>query len=127
MDNVFLGSIIGPTMLILGLSLALYGKVWIKIMKEIGQSHTTLFYGMAIALVVGLALIQTHNIWEWSVNVIITIIGWAAFLKGLFYFLAPGEWIKSSIKTFAKPKFILAAGLVYTGLGAWMSLLVYLA
>lgn len=127
MDNVFLGAIVGPTMLILGLSLALYPKIWVKIMKELGQSHTGLFYGMIIALVIGLSLIQVHNIWEWSVNVIITVIGWGAFLKGLFYFLAPGTWIKSSIKTFAKPRAILVVGLVYAGLGAWMSYLVYLA
>ena len=127
MDNVCLGAIVGPTMLILGLSLALYPKIWVKIMKELGQNHTALFYGMAVALVVGLALIQVHNIWEWSINVVITIIGWAAFLKGLFYFLAPGDWIKSSIKIFAKPGYILVAGLVYACLGAWMSYLIYLA
>ncbi len=127
MDNVFLGGIIGPLLLIMGLSHLLYAKVWVKLMKDMAQNHTATFIGMALALILGLAIIQVHNVWEWSVNVIITIFGWGAFIKGLFYFLAPGAWIKSSIKTLAKPEFIMACGVITAVLGGWMSYLVYLA
>ncbi|MBN2087236.1 hypothetical protein JW758_02715 [Candidatus Peregrinibacteria bacterium] len=127
MDNVFLGGIIGPYLLIMGLSFLLYAKVWVKLMKELAQSHTAVVIGMALALILGLAIIQVHNVWEMSANVVITIFGWAAFLKGLFYFLAPGVWLKSSINTFAKPNFILGGGVVLTILGAWMSYIIYIA
>ena len=128
MDNTFfLGGIVGPYLLIMGLSLLLYAKVWIKIMKDMEKNHTAIYVGMALALILGLVFIQLHNIWEWSIWVVITIFGWLAFLKALFYFLAPGDWIKGMVKTFANTSWIYIFGLVLGILGAWMSYLVYIA
>ena len=128
MDNTFfLGAIVGPFLLVMGLSMLLYAKVWVKLMKDMEKSHTTMVLGMALALLVGLVIIQMHNIWEMSIWVVITIFGWAAFLKGVFYFLAPGDWIKGAIKTFATVNWMYIAGLIYGILGAWMSYIVYIA
>lgn len=126
-NTLFLGSIVGPYLLIMGLSLLLYAKVWIKIIKDMEKNHTVIFVGMALALLVGLAFIQMHNIWEWSIWVVITLFGWIAFLKGLFYFLAPGDWIKKMVKICANTNFLYAGGLIIAILGGWMSYLIYIA
>jgi hypothetical protein len=104
----------------------LYAKVWVKLMKDMEKNHTAIVIGMALALLVGLVIIQMHNIWEMSIWVIITIFGWAGFLKGVFYFLAPGDWIKGMIKTFANASWMYGCGLVMAILGGWMSYLVYI-
>ena len=128
MDNTFfLGAIVGPYLLVIGLSMLLYAKVWVKIMKDMEKNHTAIVIGMALALLVGLTFIQMHNIWEWTIWVVITLFGWIAFLKGVFYFLAPGDWIKGMIKTFATTNWMYICGLVTGILGAWMSYLVYIA
>jgi hypothetical protein len=128
MENTFLlGAIVGPYLLVMGLSILLYVKVWVKIMKEVEKNHTAIVIGMAFALLLGLVFIQMHNIWEMSIWVVITIFGWIAFLKGAFYFLAPGDWIKGAIKIFAKPGWLYAFGLISGVLGAYMSYLVYIA
>jgi hypothetical protein len=128
MDNTFfLGAIVGPYMLIIGLSLLLYAKVWVKLLKDMEKNHTAVFIGVAFALILGLAIIQMHNIWEWSIWVVITIFGWSAFLKGLFYFLAPGMMIKAVIKTFSHPGWMYFAGVILAMIGGYMSYLVYLA
>ncbi len=128
MDNTFfLGAIVGPYLLVAGLSMLLYAKVWVKLMKDMEKNHTAVVIGMMLALLLGLVLIQMHNIWEWSIWVVITVFGWIAFLKGVFYFLAPGDWIKGMIKTFANTSYMYIAGLVFAILGGWMSYLVYIA
>ena len=86
MDNtLFLASIIGPMYLILGLSVLLYAKQWKKIMGELSKNHFTLIGIMIFSIIFGLIIIQMHNIWEWSLWVVITLTGWCAFLKGVFY------------------------------------------
>jgi len=128
MDNTFfLGAIIGPYLLIIGLSFLLYAKVWVKIMKDLEKNHTVVMIGMALALILGLAIIQMHNIWEWSIWVAITVFGWIGFVKGLFYFLAPGMMIKGAIKMFAHPGWLYVFGIIFGAIGGYMSYLVYLA
>ncbi len=128
MDNtLFLGAIVGPYLLIMGLSFLLYANTWVKVAKEIEKNHLVVVIGMALALLLGLAIIQMHNIWEWSLWVVITLFGWIAFLKGVFYFLAPGEWIRGMIKMCAKPALFYIGGIVLAVFGAWMSYLIYLA
>jgi len=126
-NSLFLGSIIGPYLLIIGLSFLLYAKEWVKLMKELEKNHTSSVIGMAIALIIGLTIIRAHALWEKNIWVAITIFGWLAFLKSLFYFLAPGEWIKGSIRTFASKKWFMGSGIVLAVVGAWMSYMVYLS
>jgi uncharacterized protein YjeT (DUF2065 family) len=128
MDNtLFLGAIVGPYLLVMGLSFLLYAKTWVKVAKEIEKNHFVVVIGMALALLLGLAMIQMHNIWEWSLWVVITLFGWIAFLKGIFYFLAPGEWIKGLIKMCSNPSMFYFWGLVMAVIGGWMSYLIYIA
>ena len=128
MDNTsFLASIIGPMYLILGLSILLYAKQWKKLVGDFQKNHFTLLSMMMFNLIFGLIIIQIHNIWEWSPWVIITLTGWIAFLKGVFYFLAPGNWIKSCMKLSQNMTYLYVAGLIVTFFGAWISYLIYLA
>jgi uncharacterized protein YjeT (DUF2065 family) len=126
-NSLFLGSIIGPYLLIIGLSFLLYSTEWVKLMKELEKNHTSSVIGMAIALIIGLTIIRAHALWDKSIWVVITLFGWVAFLKGLFYFLAPGEWIKGTIHTFASKKLIMTSGALLSILGAWLSYMVYLS
>ena len=40
-----------------------------------------------------------YNVWAWDLYVIITITGWGALLKGVFYFLAPSSWIQGVLSS----------------------------
>jgi hypothetical protein len=126
-NTLLLESIIGPYLLVMGLSMLLYAKVWVKIAKDIEKNHTAIIVSMALVLLLGLAIIQMHNIWELSICLVITLFGWIAFLKGVFYFLAPGSWIKGMLKVCANTGLIYVGGFVIAVLGAWMSYVVYLA
>jgi ABC-type xylose transport system permease subunit len=53
---------------------------------------------MLITFVFGLIVVELYNVWTWNVWLLVTLSGWAMILKGLYYFLAPGSWIKSMMK-----------------------------
>ena len=128
MDNtLFLASILGPFYLVIGLSLLFYKNSWQKIVADWEKNHYNLVTAGVISLILGLFIIQIHNLWAWNLWVFITLTGWVSFLKGVFLFLAPGSWIRVLISIGKNTYYIYTAGLVFAVFGAWMSYLVYLA
>lgn len=126
-DQLFLTAIIGPFYLILGLSVVLYSEAWKRLGDEWQKDHKALIGIMMFSLIFGLAVINMHNLWEWSPFVIVTITGWAAFLKGVAYFLLPARSLRSMIETFNHEKYYKGVGIVMGILGLWLSYLVYIA
>ena len=96
---LMLAAIIGPFYLILGLSLLLYTKQWQKIFVEYAKNHFLMIVNMFMALIIGLIIINIYNVWAWNLYVVITITGWGALVKGVFYFLAPSSWIIGVLKS----------------------------
>jgi len=128
MDNtMFLAAIFGPMYIVFGLSLVLYAPMWVKVVKDMEKNHYIMLPMMMFSLILGLALVQMHNIWEWNLWVVITITAWGALIKGVFYLLAPGSVIKATLKTFNCTCWYYPAGIVMLVLGAAMSYYVYLA
>lgn len=125
-DQIFLAAIIGPVYLVTGLSLLMYSKTWKTIVSTWIKDHTSLIGPMFFSLVFGLAIINMHNVWEWSPFVVITITGWGAFLKGVLYFLLPGDSFKSMMEAVNCDNLYKFEGALIAALGAWLSYLVYL-
>lgn len=63
-------------------------------MDDFCKSAASVFFSGLIALVVGLAIILTHNIWVANWTVLITILGWGALLKGIWLIVFPGTVFK---------------------------------
>lgn len=126
-NQILLGAIIGPFYIVLGLSILLYSKTWKKIAADWTKNHLSLIGMMMFTLIFGLTLINLYNVWEWNIYLLVTLSGWAAFLKGAAYFLLPGDSLKSIIKAFNKEGLYQGAGFVSIALGAWLSYAVYLA
>lgn len=73
----------------------------------------------------GLTIILSHNIWEMSWRVIITLFGWAALIKGIAYVAFPGTIVRTGISLFEGKwrrwslvvTFLVGCCLVYHGFG----------
>jgi len=127
MDNAMqLATIIGPVFLVIGLSILFYAEQWLKLVKGFAKDHFMLLFGSFFSLIIGLILINMHNAWEWNWELIITLTGWGMFLKGAFYFLAPGEWTKGVLQSFSSLNVLYVDGVLATVLGAYLSYLAYL-
>ena len=98
-SSLVLAAIIGPLYLVLGLSILLYAKQWKKIVSEFSKNHFVMMANMFMALIFGLIIVNMHNVWEWNLFIVITLTGWGALLKSVFYFLAPSAWIKGILKS----------------------------
>ncbi len=70
---------------------ALGGKVnFGKIVGDFEKSSALIFITGFISIVVGMLLVTYHNIWVKDWTVLITIVGWAALVKGVLFIAFPG-------------------------------------
>ena len=87
--SIFIARIFGLCYLILGAGLLFNRKTFQQIMEDFCKNTASVFYGGVFALVIGVVIILTHNVWVANWTVIITIIGWLAFIKGIWIIVFP--------------------------------------
>jgi hypothetical protein len=87
--SVFIARIFGLCYLIIGACFLVNRKGFKRVMEDFCKNAALLFYGGLLALVVGVVIILTHNIWVANWAVMITIIGWAGLIKGIWLLAFP--------------------------------------
>ena len=73
----------------LGAGFLLNRKAFQKIMEDFCKNAALLFFGGLLALVVGFSIILTHNLWVADWRMLITFIGWAGAVKGVWMTVFP--------------------------------------
>ena len=107
MENaVKVASVMGPVMVVMGLSILLYPKTWKKVTEGWLKNHYQMIPMAIITLVMGIIAVKMYNVWTKDIWVLVTIGGWAMIVKSVFYFLAPGVVIKWAM-TFGKHTWLL--------------------
>ena len=87
--SIFIAKISALVFLAIGFNMW-SGKMNIKKMIEEYENSSALTYlGGAMSLIIGMLLIEYHNIWVKDWTVVITIIGWVATLKGVLLLANP--------------------------------------
>lgn len=120
-----LGAIIGPTLLVLGLSMFLQERAWMHRVNALAHEDAERVMFSLIELAAGLAIIYRHNLWELSPWLIITLLGWTMALEGLFHLLMPAPVVKKILTRWNQAPYYKVGGGVMVLLGAWVSYLVY--
>ncbi len=124
-ESILLGKIIGVTMVVAGLSLIIKRAQWLAITKDLIEKPTILYTAALFEFVIGLIIVLIHPIWIPCWPVIITILGWMMMIGSAFYLLLPHKVIKDSLKTFAKPSYIVFKGVILVLLGAYISVMAF--
>lgn len=86
---VILAKLIGPLFLVIGFGALANRDYYRKMIAEFLQNSGLYYFSGATALVVGLAIINNHNIWSADWRSIITVIGWISLFKGVVRLLLP--------------------------------------
>ncbi len=99
--SILIAKLYAVVYLVLGIGMLLNAGYFKKAFDEMIKSAGTMIWGGIMALIAGFLMITFHNLWVADWTVIITILGWIAFLKGITLFLAPKAMMKMS-KVFFK-------------------------
>ena len=87
--SILVARILALTYIAAGIA-ALSGKInFNKIVEDFEKSQGLTFLAGFITLIIGMLLVQYHNIWVKNWTVLITIIGWMSLLKGIMLIAFP--------------------------------------
>lgn len=97
--SVAIARIIGGLYLISGIALLLHKSMYTSLVKSIKKSLSALYVAGILSFTFGLIIVTLHNVWVSDWEVIITIIGWLAMVKGCVFLLFP-KFAKMQIISF---------------------------
>jgi len=109
--SIFLAKVLGLYLVIVSLAVLVNRKRLPRLVEEFSTNIGLNFLASIFALVLGLLLVVSHNIWTADWRVIITILGWLTLAKGVvrFFFL---EQVQKLARISLKPWFLVLFVLV---------------
>jgi len=87
--SIFIARIFGLCYLIVGTGFVFNRKAFQRVMDDFCKNAALVFLAGMFSLAIGAAIILTHNIWVANWVVMITIIGWAGLIKGIWLIVFP--------------------------------------
>ncbi len=124
--SLYLAQLMSVVLVVIGLALLLRNGYYVKAYKSWMKNEGLMLFTAMVTLVTGVVLVLAHNVWVASWEVLITIVGWGAVLKGVILLLLPKE-MEKLINSLMKTKWLLPLGAViwivgglYLGYYAWL-------
>ncbi len=87
--SIFVAKIIAIVYLSAGIGAVSKQSSFKKMIEGFEKSPVNTYMAGLLAVIVGMLLVEYHNIWVKDWTVLITIIGWAALLKGILFIAFP--------------------------------------
>jgi hypothetical protein len=106
--TVFIGKILGPCFLIVGIGIMFNRKFYKKVMEDFCKNPALIFFGGLFTIFIGFIIVISHNVWIIGWPVIITIYGWGGIVKGIWLIVFP-ESILKFMKTYQENEVLLTA------------------
>lgn len=124
--SILIAKLIGPLLLVAGLSILINPRGLRDMAGEFLASRALIFLAGVLALLAGLAIVNTHNVWTLGWPVIITIFGWVSVFGGVIRMAFP-KLTKSIGETMLKKDAVpRVSGGFQTVLGAYLMFVGYL-
>jgi hypothetical protein len=119
--TLFLAKVFGLYLVAMGIVAALRPKALSRMIEGFADNPPFVYLACIMALILGLVLVVSHNVWLAGWPLIITLLSWLVLLKALFYLLLPFEAAARLIRWFDRPAWFTAGGAVFAGLGLFLA------
>lgn len=90
---IFVEELCGLFLFVTGLAVLVRRREVLQIAESFRESPALTMLGGMFALVFGLGVVLTHNIWSMEPGVIVTALGWLSVLKGVALMIWPKAWM----------------------------------
>lgn len=119
--SLFLAQLIGLTTAVFALAAFFRPRFVHDVMADLQRSAMTRLLFAFIALVAGLAIVISHNVWTGDWRLIITLIGWGGILKGFAAIAQPASLLSLGdvfYRTEGRTRIVLALAFLF---GVWLT------
>ena len=125
--SIFLAKLIGPVLFLMGTAVILDSKRFQQLAREFIESEALIFLSGIITLLIGLAIVNTHNVWVFDWPVVITFFGWLAIAARIARMTMPNPLKKIAAAMIDSKSYFFASSVVTILLGAYLSYQGYIA
>jgi hypothetical protein len=108
-NAMWLASIFGPFMTIMGLWMLLYSDNLIKVWNSIKGSPASFYFSGVMNLLIGLTVLSQYDMWSWDAYVLVTLLGWVMVVRGVMALFVPQLLIQL---TMSNTSFMKAMGII---------------
>jgi hypothetical protein len=123
---IWISKFLGPVILVLAIPMIFAPASLNDVTRKFLEDRPLILISGVLALVAGLAIVNTHNVWSLDWTVIITLFGWALTIGGASRILAPHFVAEVGRSMVGNPKFTMVGGVVWAVLGAFLTTKGYL-
>lgn len=124
--TIFLAKLWGPVVFSVGVGIFLSREYYIKVYRDLEkESLAVLLFGM-VAMTAGILQVSSHNVWETTPEIVVSLLGWGMFFKGMLFIMSPSI-VDLGGDIWAKRNLIPVAGVLTLALGGYLCWLGYLA
>lgn len=102
--SIFLAQVFGLYLLISSAGLLLHPFATQELMSKWSSDRVIVFFGGFFALLIGVPLILLHNVWTGTWEILVTVLVWTIFLKGLMRVLAPDAVVGCTTLIASRPQ-----------------------
>lgn len=120
--SAFLGRLLGLSFIIIGIAMVLRREDFENSIQEIGKNDALMTFISFLPLVIGLAILLGHNIWD-SWAIVITLIGWIMAVVGFVRLFFHKEVMQKFLDIVNHPNRIIVSGTVLLILGLYLTIL----
>lgn len=117
--TIFLAKFIGLYFLIVAVLMIFRRKQFELMAKEFVSSKSALAISAAMNLALGLVILIEHQMWQYPVGIVITILGYLMLIKGIMRYAFPNVVKKMALKA-VDTQFLLCI-IVLVGLGIYLT------
>jgi hypothetical protein len=86
---MWLASIFGPLLVIIGLWKLLYSDAFSKVQHSVRNSHGLMYYSSVVYLWVGFTVLSQYDMWAMDALVFVTLLGWVMVIRGILGLFVP--------------------------------------
>jgi hypothetical protein len=116
-----LARVAGPYFVIMGLTLAVNTSLMALILPAFMQDRPLVLATGAFTLILGLVVIAAHHHWANAAAIAVSMIGWAAAIKGAWLMIVPETGAALTALIVRTPPLLLLCAVLVVLLGAWLS------
>ena len=125
--SYLLARIIGPYMLIAAIAIYANRDIFDRLIDDIEDQPLLLMSMGAFTLILGLLMLQFHNVWSLDWRVLVTLIGWITLIKGALVIIAPQSFIKIAKHYKSNDTLLNIQAVIAVFFGIFMSYMGYFA